>query len=772
MKTLALGVLATLFSAVPSFAPRAATPAHFWSRSFGNDDTHDESVTSVAIIPTNGDIVVAGYFYGTIDFGTGTLTAAGTGGSADAFLACFDRSGRAKWGKAFGDPSTDQSDIGASVGVDAAGNIYFTGSFGWRIEFGGSELVSNGSSDVFLARFDRNGNHLWSHSYGSAGYESSQQLCVDAAGNVVIIGGFSSPIDFGGGNLNSHGGVDGFIVKFNSSGVWQLNTAIGGAGQDTGLGVAIDGTGNIYATGYFTGTVTVGALAPIVSAGGNDVWIVKLNSSGVPQWSRRGGGADTDLGVGISANASGVAVVGGFGGSPAAPPGTGNFGGSTFISAGDYDGFVAKYTSAGAHEWSYRFGGPIDDVGYAVFINSVSKVFVVGSSGADANGVPSTGDVDLLATKYAANGSIIWTDLMGGSHAERGNAVAVDAVDNIIAGGGFEIVTNLGGDNLQGGAGGAYIAKFGVAEPAISTIKDVANDQGRNVRITLTRSPMDDGTAQLPIAGYQAFRRILPLPAYAVAKGGTQAVPSGMWEHVASIPASNASTYRMIAPTLADSTIASGMYRTKFFVRAATDNPAVFFDSPVDSGYSVDNLAPGIPLNFAYDSGQLSWDESNAGDFDYFTVYGNSSNSLAGATVVDYTVTPAMDVTGSPYSYYFVTATDFSGNEGKAAVAAALTGAGETRSYVLSIANFPNPFNPRTTIRYTLPSRGPVTVSIYDASGARIATLVDHEDRAAGAYSLEWDGRSESGAPVSSGVYFARIEHAGGVKTKKMTLLK
>jgi len=164
--------------------------------------------------------------------------------------------------------------------------------------------------------------------------------------------------------------------------------------------------------------------------------------------------------------------------------------------------------------------------------------------------------------------------------------------------------------------------------------------------------------------------------------------------------------------------------------------------------------------------------ESTAADFDYFTVYGANANDFGAATLVNYSVASTMDVNASPYAYYFVTATDFSGNEGKPATVNALSGVGETpRSYVLSLSNYPNPFNPRTTVKYTVPSRGHVTVSVYDASGARVATLFDGE-RPAGAYSMDWDGRADTGAIVSSGVYFTRIEHASGVRTKKMVLLK
>jgi hypothetical protein len=187
----------------------------------------------------------------------------------------------------------------------------------------------------------------------------------------------------------------------------------------------------------------------------------------------------------------------------------------------------------------------------------------------------------------------------------------------------------------------------------------------------------------------------------------------------------------------------------------------------------LDNLAPATPGNLVYNIGQLFWDESGAADFDYFTVYGANTDEFGAATVVGYTVPPTMDVTSVSYVFYFVTATDFSGNEGHPARINTLSGAGGTpERYVLSVSNHPNPFNPRTTVSYTVPSRGNVTIAVYDPRGARVATLVNDEAREAGAYRSDWDGRTDAGALVPSGVYFARIEHGNSVRTKKMVLLK
>jgi hypothetical protein len=166
----------------------------------------------------------------------------------------------------------------------------------------------------------------------------------------------------------------------------------------------------------------------------------------------------------------------------------------------------------------------------------------------------------------------------------------------------------------------------------------------------------------------------------------------------------------------------------------------------------------------------LNWDESNAADFDYFTVYGSNTSTFASSTVIDYTVSPTLNVNTSPYAFYFVTATDFSGNEGRPATANAATSVDEISTrYELSVSSYPNPFNVNTTVKYTVPVHGRVTVGVYDARGRQVATLVE-EDKVAGAYTVSWDGRDGRGHGVGSGVYFARVSHGDRTLSYKMLL--
>jgi hypothetical protein len=459
------------------------------------------------------------------------------------------------------------------------------------------------------------------------------------------------------------------------------------------------------------------------------------------------------------------------------------FGSGSLTSQGDSDIFMLRFNASGADYSRVSLGSPGSDTGESVAVDGSGNIVLTGYTGGLAwlggETFAARGALDLFVTKWKPSGQHIWSGTFGGLGTEIGNSIATDASGNVVVTGYIDGAADFGGTELvSAGSQDVFLAKYGAIAgdpyPFITSIADIGNDQGRKVKVRFDRSGGDDaGAVANPVTRYVVFRRDAPAPATSALES---AAPGKMldtgWTEVGSVSAFAAASYGIDVPTIGDSTIALGQYHSVFRVRAATDRPSLYFTSEQDSGYSLDNLAPGIPGSFLYTAGDLTWDESSAGDFDYFSIYGANTNSFGAATLVDYAVGPTLDVTASPYVYYFVTATDFSGNEGKPAVVNTLSGVGGTpKSYVLSVGNYPNPFNPRTTIRYTVPSRGAVSIVVYDAHGARVATLFNGE-RAAGAYSVTWDGRTDDAAVAASGVYFARIEHNGATRTRKMMLLK
>ncbi len=762
-----LVVIVSLLLAAAS-AP-ALTPAYFQSQRFGGTGSDYGYFVTTS---DSGYVYVTGSFQGTVDFGGGNLVSAG---NDDIFLAKYDAGGSLVWAKRFGSTGFDQ---GHAVGVDCAGNVYLLGSFQGSVYFENvNPLVSAGSYDIVLAKYRAGGGHLWSKRFGGTAVDQGASMDVTCAGNIVITGSFQNTIDFGGGALSSAASDDVYLAKFDANGIHTWSERFGGAGSDVGSCVVTDGSGNVLVTGNFGGTVDFGG-GGLVSAGGNDVFLAKCDANGTHVWSQRFGSTSSDVGLGVAVDGSGnVSATGYF-------SLTVDFGGGALVSAGSWDGFVARYDPAGSHLWSRRLGGPSTDLARSIASDAADNVVVTGyfQDTVDFGGESrsSAGGSDIFAVKYGADGSYVWSQGFGGPYADNGRWVYVDALGNVYLTGTFTGTADLGGGDLTSAGGiDIFVARYssGPAEPRITSITDIGNDQGRNLLLEFNRSGHDDPRSMFNVTSYEAYRRIDPPPAGAAIREPAGLSPRQLailgWTQVDSVAAHGEAGYSMVVPTIGDSTVAQGQYYSVYFVRAATSSPYTFFDSEPDSGYSLDNLAPGVPTNFVYNAGQLSWDASPAEDFDYFTVYGSNMESFEPATLINYTTGSSMDVTASPYAYYYLTATDFSGNEGEPATVSTFTGAGDTpASYVLSVSNYPNPFNPTTTVRYTVPSRGPVTVAIYDARGARVATLVDHEERDAGAYRDDWNGRMDSGTVAASGIYFARIEHLGAVRTKKMTLLK
>ncbi len=320
------------------------------------------------------------------------------------------------------------------------------------------------------------------------------------------------------------------------------------------------------------------------------------------------------------------------------------------------------------------------------------------------------------------------------------------------------------------GITGDWIIRAVVADvlspgPVLSSIEDVGNDQGGQVRLDFQASSADSPSAPQPVLSYEAYRRIDPLPAAASEESSSKL---GGWEYVGAIPAHAETSYNMIVPTLADSTIAQGMHYSVFFVRAATALPSVFYDSVPDSGYSVDNLAPSAPNNLVLNLAQLDWDASDDADFDYFRVYGSPSGVLDGSQVLlGATSLNAYSVSSNSDPYYLVTTVDFAGNESPAAaVANPATGVSSLPSRSIWVRVSPNPFNPATSIRFFLPQAAPVSLMVYDQRGRLVDTLFRAKNFSAGEHSVPYR------STLPSGVYLVKLISNQQVKSVKISLVR
>ncbi|MCK9995419.1 MAG: putative Ig domain-containing protein [Candidatus Krumholzibacteria bacterium] len=316
--------------------------------------------------------------------------------------------------------------------------------------------------------------------------------------------------------------------------------------------------------------------------------------------------------------------------------------------------------------------------------------------------------------------------------------------------------------------------------PLIMSISDVGNDQGGQIRLVWNRSVHDATDSGLVIEGYGVYRR---QDSNKSTNGGDKIAG---WDYIDTVPARGDGIYQFVAPTLCDSTDTGGICWSAFFISAMTPDPLVFFDSAVDSGYSVDNLAPPAPVAFqvAYNhlGNTLSWDESLAPDLRSYLVYRgktvdfepDASNLVASVVSIEW-FDDAAGLEGNPFEFFYrIAAQDFAGNTSDAVQAGDISGVGDS-SLPTRFAlhnNVPNPFNPMTTIKYDLPVGTRVSLRIFDISGRQIAVLKNSEFETAGRHEVVWRGRDQADRQVAAGVYFYRLEGGTFSQTRRMMLVK
>ncbi len=443
----AVGIIA--LSIMGICAPRAQV--HQWSFSFGDMDF--EGARSVAVDP-DGNIVIAGTFEGSINFGGGWLTSMGAN---DIYLAKLTPDGSHIWSRSFGDADID---VAGGLDIDALGYICLTGYFLNTINFGAGPMISAGSTDIFVAKFHPGGACLWSRSFGDAALQAGRDVAAGDGGSVILTGYFTGTVDFGGGILTSNGEYDVFLARFDSSsGFHMWSASYGDAADQIPAAVAAHPQGRILLTGITAGTIDFGA-GPLASAGGYDVFLAKFESFGAHIWSRIYGDAEDDFAstVGFVPFSEEGIMAGHFHGGI-------DLGGGSLISAGSLDVFVSRFDSHGAHQWSSCFGDADDALVRGLGVNPGGDVALTGHFGGtiDFGGGPlaSAGGQDVFLATFDGTGAHEWSLRAGDGGEQFGRDVAFDDPGDLLAVGDFENVIDFGGGPLVSfGGRDVFLAKL------------------------------------------------------------------------------------------------------------------------------------------------------------------------------------------------------------------------------------------------------------------------------------------------------------------------
>lgn len=332
--------------------------------------------------------------------------------------------------------------------LDAAGNVYFAGTFIHTVDLGGGVMTGNGQGDLFVVSYTSSGAHRWSKHFGAGvNGAGAGALTTDASGHVHVGGWFHGNIDFGGGTILGAGGGDGFVLSLSAAtGSFTKAWRVGSEGFDAISGIGVDAAGNVSVCGDFAGpTLDLGG-GTTLAAGANapqNAFVAGFDSNGSHRWSRRLGGAtgfSNCRSLAVAALGT-VVTVGHFQEST-------NLGAGTVTSAGDSDAFIAAFSGTGTPSFSRHFGGTGGTRAHGVALDASGNVFLTGHFNSDVDfglGVVPADTIRSFVVGLSPNGA---TTRFARPLRAIMQSVATDPSGNVVLGGFFSAPADFGTGTL------------------------------------------------------------------------------------------------------------------------------------------------------------------------------------------------------------------------------------------------------------------------------------------------------------------------------------
>jgi hypothetical protein len=427
------------------------------------------------------NVYVAGYIAGTATFQN--LTYTGTG-LYDVFIAKYSITGVLIWAKLFGSIDNDRA-----TGIAyKQGSLYLTGTYSANIAFDSITLnTTNNTTDVFVAKLDKDGNVIWATSATGTGTANATGISVDDSGSAYISGTFINRIVFGNDTLSTvNSFTESFIAKYNANGgaEWAVQTKAFNA--NVANAVSVSNSGDVALAGFFAGSLTIGDVVISSLSPSFDVYVASFSAdSGNLQWIKSAGGYLEDAGSGVATDPQGNIYI------------TGYFAGTAYfdndsVSYNDYnDVFTAKYNAQGSCQWVQAGKGPALDLGNGIAADKFGGTYVTGmfEDAINFSGGTLTGtDRDVFLVSYDTDGNIRWMTKAGGVQTSSGFAVALNREQDVVLAGYYlhtcyfdDIALDYGDNN------DLFIAKYHPAfysgvnsvdgENALSVYPNPANDR-------------------------------------------------------------------------------------------------------------------------------------------------------------------------------------------------------------------------------------------------------------------------------------------------------
>lgn len=502
-----------------------------------------------------GNVLSSGYYSGTVDFdpGPGVLNLTSTGGSG-IFISKLDATGNLVWAKSI---SGTAGVSPMNMAIDLSGNVYITGGFLGTTDFdpgpGVFNMTSGGQTDIFIAKYDANGNFVWAKEInGGTWFDHGYDIKVDASGNVYVVGRFyfqggpSFDFDPGPGTfLLTAGEEDAFILKLDNNGDFVWARDFGGASgtEHRGYSIDIDNAGNVYTTGYFEATADFDpgpGTFNLTASGDWDVFISKLDMNGNFVWAKSLVNSaptyytDGNYGSKIKVDGAGnIYSSGRFNGTVDFDLGAGTF---NITSNGNFDAYLLKLTTNGDFVWAKSWGGTGYDEAFSISLTT-TDIFITGlyagtvdfDPGATTLNLTSSGSNDIFISRFDINGNFGWARSMGGTGDDRGSGIATNSAGDVYVSGYFNTTADFDPDAClfnQTSAGGddIFITKLNqvIASPfTITSASPSVGAVGATVVITGT------GFSTIPANNLVTFNGTIAAVTASTATSITTTVPPG-----------------------------------------------------------------------------------------------------------------------------------------------------------------------------------------------------------------------------------------------------
>ncbi|MEP7119854.1 MAG: hypothetical protein ABJE95_03045 [Byssovorax sp.] len=423
-----------------------------WSKEFGEASSPDKNFADVEdlVVLANGNILVAGVFTSSINFGpTAATLLVCTPGHSNLFLAELGADGSHIWSERF-EPQGDAA-LGARLAVSSTGQIFLSAFYKEAITLDGKVITATGSDgrDFFVASFDKDGKVIWGDTFGLDSQSFVADLAVGPDGDPIVVGQYGNgSLVLGATTYPSPVGYNAFVAKLahtDGSVVWSHSYGddpSGQVGNQSATAVAVDGTGNIVIAGEFNTTIELdGGFQGLMPEGGMDVFVAQTSSKGDPIWHTSFHGVNDDIVSSLAVDSMGSIYAAG------AFAGTTHFDAvditttKTTTGPADVDLYLAKLTSQGKHAWMKQYGDATpqqapnqltDDATLTLGVDSKDNVLFaggfLGTMQIGTAALTSAGDSDWFIGKLTTDGTHLWNKSFGDSSpAQFVAAVGADA---------------------------------------------------------------------------------------------------------------------------------------------------------------------------------------------------------------------------------------------------------------------------------------------------------------------------------------------------------